>query len=668
MKRNVLLPIVAGFLVLIPCGTLPLRAQDADPIANPTPEPDAAPLAVEHAECAFFGPKREQFVKDALSSAGGGLSDATQQVEALLTFAPPGGSRTQSFQQTHQSGSIDSYIYSDLQANNIQPADRTTDYEFIRRVTLDLTGRIPTPERVLAFAADTSSNKRAKLIDELLAKSEWVDKWTMYFGDRYKNNARNTQMNRYPEGRNAFYKWIRDSLAANKPYDKMATELIAAQGGNTFDQTQGNDGWLVGGFVTGGPQQDIFDQQAADVADTFLGITHMNCILCHNGRGHLDALSLWGKTTTRYDGWQFASFLSRTNVRRVVITDPAYPTANNKYYYWALDSAVNKADYALNTTTGNRPARQPVGAEKTIAPVYPFNGSAPAKGEDYRVALARFVTSDIQFARATVNYMWKEFFGRGIVDPPDQFDLARLDPDNPPPDPWTLQPSNARLLNALALRFVDNGYDLKALMREIANSETYQLSSRYNGQWDVQYEKYFARKFVRRLWGEEIHDAVVQATGVIPSYTVPNFSNPSERYGVESPGFGKISFAMQAPDVMGMPDGGAVSAFVDAFFRGNRDDELRRPDGSILQVLNLMNDGFIQNRIHASTAGSLLARNLSLPDDQLVNTMFLAALSRPPSADEKSTALAKLKNGSRTASAEDLLWTLFNKVDFVFNY
>lgn len=663
MKRKLAIPIVTGFLVLAPCGTQTLRAQD------PTVTPSADALPVEHAECAFFGPKRDQYTQEARMSAGSALSDSTQQVAALLQYAPPGGSRTRSFQQVHQSGSIDAYIYSDLQANNIQPADRTTDYEFIRRVTLDLTGRIPAPERVVGFAADGSADKRAKLVEELLAKKEWVDKWTMYFGDLFKNNARNTQMNRYPEGRNAFYIWIRDSLAANKPYNQMATELIAAQGGNTFDQKQGNIGWLVGGFVTGGPQQDIFDQQAADIAETFLGITHMNCVLCHNGRGHLDALSLWGKTTTRYSAWQFASFLSRTNVRRVTITDPANPTANNKYYYWALDGTVNRTDYTLNTTTGNRPARQPAGTERTIAPVYPFTGATPAKGEDYRVALARFVTGDIQFARATVNYLWKEFFGRGIVDPPDQFDLARVDPDNPPPDPWTLQPSNARLLNALAARFIENGFDLKALMREIANSETYQLSSRYKGQWNPQYEKYFARKFVRRLWGEEIHDAVVQATGVIPSYTVPNFSNASERYGVESPGFGKISYAMQAPDVLGMPDGGAASAFLDAFFRGNRDDELRRADGSILQVLNLMNDPFIQNRIRASSNGSLLSRYLVLSDDQLVNTLFLNVLSRPPSQDEKTTALAKLKSGNNhMTSAEDLLWTLFNKVDFIFNY
>src|SRR5262249_44483226 len=158
---------------------------------------------------------------------------------------------------------------------------------------------------------------------------------------------------------------------------------------------------------------------------------------------------------------------------------------NNQPYYWVVeDNTRIRADYQLNTLTGNRPARCAGGAAPvsgrcnatgTVAPTYLFSGRGPNAGENYREALAREVTADFQFARATVNYMWKEFFGRGIVDPADQFDPARLDPDNPPPDPWTLQPSNARLLNALAQDFIDNGFDLKKLMRQITTSQAYQL-------------------------------------------------------------------------------------------------------------------------------------------------------------------------------------------------
>ena len=145
--------------------------------------------------------------------------------------------------------------------------------------------------------------------------------------------------------------------------------------------------------------------------------------------------------------------MAKTWVQNIKISDPAQPT-NNNLYYWALNKY--STDYALNTTTGNRPTRAALGAVKAVAPTYIFTGQAPAAGQDYRVALAGFVTNDIQFARATVNYMWAYFFGMGIVDPPDQFDLARLDPSNPPPAPWSLQPSNPALLNELVVKKLDS--------------------------------------------------------------------------------------------------------------------------------------------------------------------------------------------------------------------
>ena len=632
---------------------------------HPAPRPEPQ-LLVEHADCSFFGPQREQLIRALPGMTRDALSQTTTQVLTLLAVAP-GSSRTRSFALQHQPGTIDFYIHNDLQAAGVRPAEKTTDYEFLRRVTLDLTGRIPTAERLLAFVADSNPDKRAALIDELLNKPEWVDKWTMFYGDLYKNSAANPQVVRNAEGRNAFYQWIYDSLAGGKPYNQMATELIAAQGSNNWDPAQGQINFLVGSIVTGGPRQDIMDQQAADIAGTFLGLSHMNCLLCHNGRGHLDALSLWASNTSRHTAWGFASFLSHLwPVRTQLPQDPNNP--NTRSYTWKLDAYPS--NYQLNTTTGNRPARQPLSTgEKTIAPVYPFTGQSPDPGEDYRAALARMITADPQFARAAVNYVWAQFFGRGIVDPPDQFDPARLDPDNPPPDPWKLQPSNARLLNALAQQFIENQFDLKWLMRTIANSETYQMQSQYAGAWDAANEGLFARKFVRRLWAEEIHDAVVQATGVVPSYTVPGFTNASTVYGVNLAGHGKISYAMQAPDVNGMPDGGGASAFLDAFLRGNRYDAPRKSEGSLLQALSLMNDAFVESKIQASANGSgLLAKVLPMPNDQAIDTLWLTVLSRHPTPDEKTLALAKLTSGTRAQSAQDLLWSLFNKVDFVFNY
>ena len=624
-------------------------------------------------ECTFFGPSRDRFLPKLprTESAAGRL---TRQFTANVAKAGPTARLMPFSAAASGSGNlIDQYIYADLQKNNITPAGLTTDYEFIRRVTLDLTGRIPTAAQVMQFVSSPDPNKRTALIDQLLGKPEWVDKWTMYYGDLYQNTASKVQVTIHPEGRNAFYKYLHDSLAADKPYNQMATEIIAAQGMNSFDQTNGQVNYLPLGIVTGGPSQDIFDSQTANVADQFLGLAHVNCLLCHNGAGHLTALSLWGGQTTRLQAWGLSAFLAHTWTQSVAT--PKDPNSNATYNYYALNKYTT--DYALNTTTGNRPPRQPIGTLKTVTPAYLFgNNPKPASGQDYRAALAQFVTSDFQFARAAVNYQWAYFFGVGLVDPPDQFDPLRLDPNNPPPAPWTLQPTNAALLNALAQNFIDTGYDIKKLQRLITNSDTYQLASEYNGTWDASYEPYFARKFVRRMWSEELHDSVVTAINVLPSYTVNGFTNASTVYSVDSPGFGKINYAMQAPDVVNMPDnGGAVSQFLDTFLRGNRDDQPRKQEGSILQTLGLMNDNFVESRIQATGSGATASFIQSLlpvyGDSALIDTLYMDVLSRHPNDAEMALCLTQLEAGgtaNRKNNAVDILWTLFNKVDFVFNY
>ena len=251
---------------------------------------------------------------------------------------------------------------------NVTPAPPTTDYEFVRRVTLDLTGHIPTAARGRRVRQRTPPDKRADYIETLLASPQWADKWTMYYGDFLQNNSQNTQIVRFTDGVAAFNTYIRDSLTSDKPYDQMAREIITATGTDSY--TQGEVNWLVGGVVTGGPQQDIWDQQTANIADTFLGIAHVNCLLCHDGRGHLDSLSLWGSQTTRMEAWGLSSFMSRTTTPRT--------TVSTNVYYWGLLDNPKLANYPLNTLTGNRPARQPVGSIKNVAPQYLFGGQTPA--------------------------------------------------------------------------------------------------------------------------------------------------------------------------------------------------------------------------------------------------------------------------------------------------
>src|SRR5579883_1850890 len=624
---------------------------------------------VAHPECTYFGPQRDRFAQregaHRLQAA-----DLTAQVTRMLAAASttasampsaPGGSRTYGSGGSNNSTNlIDVFIWKAFKANNAIPAAPTNDYEFIRRVTLDLTGRIPTADRVQTFVADTNPNKRAALVDELIASPQWVDKWTMFYGDLFKNasNWPSTGTSIAVQGRDAFNNWIRASLQQGVPYNTMAQQLIGSAGTNNF--VQGELNWIINGRVTGTniPIQDTYDAMTANIADTFLGISHLNCLLCHNGRGHLDTLSLWASSTTRMQAWGTAAFLSHISLQNP-LSDPT--NTNSPRLWYTVDNNTSKTDYQLNTTTGNRPPRQPVGSTKVISPTYVLTGEGPKSGEGYRQALGRIVTGDMQFARAAVNYVWAAFFGVGIVDPPDQFDPARLDPNNPPPSPWTLQPSNPDLLNALAEDFVANKYDLKHLMRLIVNSNAYQLESQYDpAAWNPNWQPLFARHLVRRLWGEEVQDSVTLSSNVPTTFNV-NIS------GVNTP----LNWAMQYPEpaVEG-------STFLKAFLPGNRDDQPQRPDGAIQQALVVMNDNLVMSKLVTTPNGqstpSLLSKALAQSDTAgLISTLYINILSRYPTDAEKQAGLALIGSNTGTAKmqkVQELMWTLYNKVDFLFNY
>jgi hypothetical protein len=611
-------------------------------------------LEVDHAECVYFAAPGMKMRADRSNAARiGRLGRETAQIAARLSSATA-SSRAATGSSDNL---IDRNIFGVLRERGITPAGRSNDYEFLRRVSLDLTGRVPTVARLNAFVADPDPEKRAKVIDELLNTPEWVDKWTMFFGDLYRNTdlVRATNTNRFADGREAFYRWIKESLAANKPYSDMATELIAAQGQNSFERGELN--WQVGNRVTNGPAQDMYDQMAAMTAETFLGVSHFNCILCHNGRGHVDTLSLWGRSASRAQAYGFAAYFSQAALATV------RPVAGVNYFSWNVNFNPRGA-YNLGTTTGNRPARTQFGPSRTVTPEYPFTAEAAvpvAAGENWRLAAARSVVRDPLFARATVNYLWKELMVRGLVEPVNQLDPARLDPDNPPRDPWTLQPTNARLLKELGEFFAANNFDLKTVMRLIANSDAYQLSARYDGEWNPTWDTLHARRLVRRLSAEELHDAIAQTSNLPAVITFGINSNDRTQTRT-------VNWAMQTPAPSAR---GGSAGFLNMFYPGDREDNERRSDGSDQQALALMNNTFVMNRTRATGAGdtaSLLRQVLNLENRQMVDTLFLRVLSRYPDEAERAAAIAALTSGNRTQQAENLLWTLYNKVDFTFNY
>ena len=296
----------------------------------------------------------------------------------------------------------------------------TTDAEFLRRVRLDLTGRIPTKAEVLNFLADTSSDKRERLVRTLLNTPEWADRWAMYFGDLFRNTIRTAQVNRYQMGRDSLHLYLLESMQQNKPYDQIAREMLSAEGtsdGRTyprrytdfqhFQSTFGNFvgnpvraaavGYVVGGRTIGGPIQDTYDTLAFITARDFLGISLMDCVLCHDGKGHLDALSVWGTKAKRLDGWKLAAFFSdvprfqawRYPGRQLPINPQnGRPVNANYYFIHDLPQGTTRATragdtagaYLAQTAGGNRPDR--LHSQRFVTPEYPFAGNATVGPSD----------------------------------------------------------------------------------------------------------------------------------------------------------------------------------------------------------------------------------------------------------------------------------------------
>jgi hypothetical protein len=332
---------------------------------------------------------------------------------------------------------------------------------------------------------------------------------------------------------------------------------------------------------------------------------------------------------------------------------------------------VTSGQYNLNTDFGNRPNREPLGTERSLAPVYRDGTPAPLD-TNWRVAFASKLVADPMFGRNFANRLWKEFFGMGLVDPVDTLDPDRLDPRSPPPAPWTPQATHPELLERLAEYFTANNTDLRGFIRLLVESNAYQLSSAYEGEWRLDYVPLFARHYPRRLEAEEIHDAITKATGVPGSYTWPLVNGQTIPRGAPVEQSEPVAWAMQLPDPSEPRNNGAVREFMRPFYRGNRDTAQRMQAGSILQQLNLMNNAFVTNRTKVSVSPSL-REIAAIPEDRwLVEELFLRFLSRRPTDHEMDKAAAHLAAATtpqrRNVAVEDIAWACINKVDFLFSY
>lgn len=544
---------------------------------------------------------------------------------------------------------IDDYVFDRMERDRVPHACLSTDEEFLRRVTLDLTGQIPDADPVREFVKDRQPDKRERVIDSLIGSEMCVDRWTYYYTALF-----HLSRGGLGSGVDLFNLWLREQFKSNRPYDQMIRDMLTMSGKYNALGQAGTSFYLINNvyekeFVM---QEDTDDERTVTIFSDFLGM-NLSCISCHDGAGHVDKINLWLSRRKREQFWQEAAFLGKTHT---VLHGSEFEVND-------LGPGYNMREHSIA-----RPPRYggPPG------PAFILTGEKPHPGKDPREEMARLITAHPQFARAAVNRFWDHFMGMGLVEPIDGFDPARLDPRNPPPKPWTIQPSNPELLEALSNDFRSHGYNLRRLFKLITESSAYQLSSDFRGEWKDSYANYYARKLARPLGAEELYDAIVKATEVadnIVKYSGQqnDIAGGGELDFTEKASQRKVKYVMDlsTPEDMAGKELGGVRYWLSAF-------GLRKgaTSPSLLQPMLLMNHDVVKKRItdgHSYLA-RLLESNPPLSDEKLIEDLFLRTLSRYPHSQEVALLSGQLKSGDRQAAAQDIEWVLLNKLDFIFNY
>ncbi|WP_394847682.1 DUF1549 and DUF1553 domain-containing protein [Pendulispora brunnea] len=483
---------------------------------------------------------------------------------------------------------IDARMRAAWKEKGIEPAERVDDAGFFRRVNLDLTGRVPAAEAVEAFLADKSADKRQKAIDALLASPDYAEHFTNYW-DRVLM-GRNVRKN---VDHAEFRRWLHEQLEKNVGYDVWVRELVSATGLTSAPRmaeqpVNGAANWYL-------RYMDNPPDLAGTTSRLFLGV-RIQCAQCHDHK-----TEKW--TMSDFQGFT-ASFLS---------------TRARLFY---ADDKDKKGLRAYDVEDLDRPRRaakrMDIAEYKSAAPRALDGTDLLSGGSKPRTALAEWITrkDNPWFARAIVNRMWGVMLGRGFSEPVD--DLRESNP-----------PAMKDLLDTLASDFVASGYDLKHLLRLMANTEAYQLTARPRGQrGDGAAWSYY---HMEQLGPDELLDSLIRATGLPREKAERQFS---------------FLFDVDEED--------------------DHDDEF---DGTITQALWLMNGKVMQRSIQIAP-GSALAQVLSKPggDEGKIRALYMRTVSRPPTDEETTHWVTFLKGQPVRQGYEDLLWVLLNSSEFLFNH
>ena len=515
------------------------------------------------------------------------------------------------YPQVARNNFIDEEVFDKLRLFNIVPSELSSDSEFLRRVCLDLTGMTPPPDRVREFVASKDPRKREKVVEALLSSPEYVDYWTFRFADLFRVAVFPVGIN--PKWTQSYWQWIRDSVAANKPYNEIALERISAQGYSAPSRH-----YLP--YLVLPPPQDGMGEQVR----VFMG-RRLDCAQCHD-----HPYEQWSQDQF----WGMAAFFGAMfklggNPTSVIFDHPGGKEI-------AADIAGAKDYRVLHPRT-----------HEEVVPALLDGRKIPYTAENFpRFELAKWMTSHPYFAEATVNRMWSYFYGRGIVDPVDDFRST-----NPPTHP--------QLLRRLAGYFADSGYDLKKLMRLIVLSRTYQLSSRTNATNEDDQVNY-SHAIPRPLDAEVLLDAISDVTGVPETFST--MLPDAKGSGGRAPA-GTRAVQLKETDIY-------YSPFLDIYGRPNRFSvPERNAKPNLSQALHILAGGTYNDKLLAKGGriDGWLQRNAS--DIQIVEDLYLAAFSRIP-AQEENGALVKMM-GERTDRKEmlrDLMWAVLSSREFAENH
>lgn len=493
---------------------------------------------------------------------------------------------------------IDRLVMEKWKKLGLKPSPQIDDATFLRRVTLDLCGRLPTADEVRAFLNDSSPAKRDAVVDRLLESPDY----SAFFALRWGSILRNSQLAGANRAAYAFHNWIKDQIARNVPYDEFVRGVVAASG-EWQDAPAINRYWQM--------RDDLLHQSTADTAQVFLGL-RLQCAKCHHHPY---------EKYSQEDYYGLSGFFTRLG-QKAFGEPPPYFTSPNVTS--GVQSPLTKASPKPKYLDGDY-------VEFTAE-------------QDPRHALVDWMIKpeNPYFARVMVNRLWGHFFGRGIVHEVD--DLRETNP-----------PSNPELLKWLADDFKSHKFDVKHSIRQMVTSHVYQLSSLPTPDNEHDRQNY-ARFYARRMIAEVFLDSVNQAAGF------------RERFN----GVGGTARAVD------LPHEGFGSYFLDAFDRPQRVTACeceRSPGATLAQVLLLSNSDEIENKLSNGEAriaklfDPKLAEKDKKPLRDVVDELYLASVSRLPTSDETKTALAYLEQQEdKRQAAEDLLWTLLNSKEFMFNH